>query len=85
MTEKARYPKDSRLYLGTTSSPLLVEGSVLLGVYLIKESVKYLRPISWYALKVKIKILNSILVLMGNQCGSFKIGEIYNDRISLSM
>ena len=46
MTEKARYPKDSRLYLGTTSSPLLVEGSVLLGVYLIKESVKFLGPIS---------------------------------------
>ena len=46
MTEKARLPWDSRLYLGTTSNPLLVERSVLLGVYLIKESVKYLGPIS---------------------------------------
>ena len=56
MTEKARL-WDSRLYLGTTSNPLLVEGSVLLGVYLIKESVKYLGPISGYDLKVEIKIV----------------------------
>ena len=56
MTEKARL-WDSRLYLGTTSNPLLVEGSVLLGVYLIKESVKYLGPISRYDLKVEIKIV----------------------------
>ena len=46
MTEKARFPWDSRLYLGTTSNPLLVEGSVLLGVYLINESFKYVGPIS---------------------------------------
>ena len=40
MTEKARFPQDSRLYLGTTSNPLLVERSVLLSVYLTKESIK---------------------------------------------
>ena len=57
MTEKARFTWDSRLYLGTTSNPLLVEGSVVLGVYLIKESVKYLGPIWRYDLKVEIKIV----------------------------
>ena len=44
MAEKALFPQDSRLYLGTTSNPLLVERSVLLSVYLTKESIKYLRP-----------------------------------------
>ena len=43
MAEKALFPQDSRLYLGTTSNPLLVERSVLLSVYLTKES-KYLGP-----------------------------------------
>ena len=33
MAEKALFPQDSRLYLGTTSNPLLVERSVLLSVY----------------------------------------------------
>ena len=44
MAEKALFPQDSRLYLGTTSNPLLVERSVLLSVYLTKESIKYLGP-----------------------------------------
>ena len=42
MAEKALFPQDSRLYLGTTCNHLLVERSVLLGVYLIKECVKCL-------------------------------------------
>ena len=55
MTEKPRFPQDSRLYLGTTSNPLLVERSVLLSVYLTKESIKYLGPIRWYAALRKAK------------------------------
>ena len=68
---------DHRLYLGTTNSSLLTERSILLGIYLIKMYVRYLGQNSWYALKVKIKILNSILDLNGNQCSSFKIGEMW--------
>ena len=47
MTEKPRFPQDSRfnIQLGTTSNPLLVERSVLLSVYLTKESIKYLGTI----------------------------------------
>ena len=33
---------DHRLYLGTTNSFLLKERSILLGIYLIKMSVRYL-------------------------------------------
>ena len=83
MTEKARFTWDSRLYLGTTSNPLLVEGSVLLGVYLIKESVEYLGPIWCYDLNVEIKILTQSFTSRATNVVLSRSGK-YDHRISSS-